>query len=105
VQRQLDRRDPVDELPGHGGKDIGEALRRLKGFGLITALERRNELVLRVGKAAPTPDGWRVLGEWPPAAGADLGRAMVLLLPTLADETEEPEAWPEPAVTSHQVWV
>jgi hypothetical protein len=42
----------------------------------------------------PTPDGLRVLGEWPPAAEADMGRALVYILRDLAEEGSDAEAKP-----------
>ncbi len=42
----------------------------------------------------PTSDGWRVLGQWPPANEADMGTAIVEILRGLAEEAGAEEAKP-----------
>lgn len=83
---------PAEVLRELTESQLDEALRRLRQHGLIAG--KRGETVgfafwmqLRV-----TADGLRVLGEWPPAAGAAVNEALAAVLRRLAPELPEEDA-------------
>jgi hypothetical protein len=89
------RDEAPDELPELRGEELDGALRRLEEHGLITAGDRREAIGYFLwSRLRPTADGWRVLGEWPPSAKADMGIALVHVLRALAEQSEEGEAKP-----------
>ena len=57
-------------------------------------MSRRADGYLRWSRLRQTPDGWRVLGERPPASEADMGAVLVTILRALADDSSEEEAKP-----------
>lgn len=95
MQWQFNRRGPTEELPEFEGEELDDALRRLEGHRLVWWHERIETIGLFVFvRLRLTPRGLRVLGEWPPSEGAQLGSALVQVLLLLADDADEPEAKP-----------
>lgn len=89
VRWRFGRRGPTAEMPGFDGEQVDDALRRLQGHGLITWGQRSPTVgSFSYTRLRPTPDGLRVLGEWPPAEQAQFGAALVHLLGALADEAD-----------------
>jgi hypothetical protein len=81
---QFDRGAPTEEVPDLTGDELDAALRWLEGYGLITATQRNETSGYFVWvRLRPTADGWRVLGEWPPASEADMGAALTWMLEAL----------------------
>jgi hypothetical protein len=91
---RFDRHEPTEEIPALTGTELDSALRRLEGYGLIRGGRAEAFGYFRWSQLRPTPDGWRVLGEWPPASEADMGAALVKILLGLADDASEDEAKP-----------
>ncbi len=95
LQWRFDRGAPTDELPALTGEDLDAALRQLEGHGLITAGDRTETIgYFFWSRLRLAPNGWRVLGEWPPSSEADMGAALVHILRALAEEAAEEEAKP-----------
>jgi hypothetical protein len=91
---RFDRQEPTEEIPVLTGTELDSALRRLEGYDLIQGRRREASGYFMWWRLRPTPDGWRVLGEWPPASEADMGAALVEILRALADDANEEEAKP-----------
>lgn len=95
VSWRLDRGVPSEELPSLLGDEVDSALSRLLDHGLIAAHQRAETSGYFLWyRLRPTPDGLRVLGEWPPSAQADFGAALVHLLRDLAVTSDEEHAKP-----------
>jgi hypothetical protein len=92
---RFDRGQPTDELPELKGEELDASLRRLEEHELISAGGRSETIgYFTWWRLRPAPDGWRVLGEWPPSSEADMGTALVHILRSLADTASEDEAKP-----------
>jgi hypothetical protein len=91
---RFDRHEPTEEIPALTGTECDSALRRLEGYGLIRGGRREASGYFTWWRLRPTPDGWRVLGEWPPASEDDTGAALVEILRRLAGDASEEEAKP-----------
>jgi hypothetical protein len=96
LQWRFDRREPTEEIPSLTGEQLDSALRRLEEHGLIAAGGRSETFgFFTWWRLRPTSDGWRVLGECPPAAEADIGTALVYILRGLAESSgDETQAKP-----------
>jgi hypothetical protein len=92
-QWEFDRTGSTEALPHLDGEALDEALRRLRGHGLIWWHERGETSGYFVyTRLRLAPNGLRVLGEWPPAEEAQIGAALVQVLLALAEDADEPEA-------------
>jgi hypothetical protein len=92
-QWRFERNEPTEEVPSLSGDELDAALRRLQGHGLVSAGGRTETSGYYVWwRLRPTSDGWRVLGQWPPANEADMGTAVVEILRRLANEASADEA-------------
>lgn len=70
-------------------------MRRLEEHGLISVGGRSETSgYFTWWRLRPAPDGWRVLGEWPPSSEADMGAVLVHILRSLADTASHDEAKP-----------
>lgn len=88
---RFDRKGPTEEVPELDGAELDDALRRLGEHGLIAWAERVQTFgAYTYSRLRLAPDGLRVLGEWPPAEHAQLGAAVVAILRSLAEETDDP---------------
>jgi hypothetical protein len=95
LQWQFDHGAPTDELPALTGEELDAALRRLEEYGLIAAGGRTETIGYFLWwRLRLTPDGWRVLGEWPPSSAADMAAALVHILRALAEGTGDEQAKP-----------
>ena len=95
LQWRFERGEPTDELPDFKGEELDAALRRLEEHGLIEAGGRSETIgYFTWWRLRPTPDGWRVLGEWPPTSEADMGAALVHILRAMAEEAGDEDAKP-----------
>src|SRR5215216_2226471 len=91
---RFNRDEPTEQMPALTGTEFDSALRRLEGYGLIRGGRGEASGYFSWWRLRPTPDGWRVLGEWPPTSEADMGAALVKILRALADDASEEEAKP-----------
>lgn len=94
VQWQLTIRppEPSDELAGLDESQIDEALRRLRGAGLIDALERTETVAYAIWtRPRVTAVGSMVLGAWPDLDRMDAVEALQASLAALADREVDPE--------------
>jgi hypothetical protein len=95
MEWRFDRSGPTEELPELEGEEVDESLRRLRDHGLVWWHDRTETSgFFSYVRLRLTPDGLRVLGEWPPSEEAQLGAALVQVLLALADDAQEPEAKP-----------
>jgi hypothetical protein len=91
AQYRFDREGPTEEAPHLDGVELDDALRRLGEHGLIAWAQRVETLGgYTYSRLRLAPDGLRVLGEWPPAERAQLGAAVVTILRSLAEDTDDP---------------
>lgn len=72
--------------------EVDEALSRLEHHGLIAGTRAEGSGAVWWSQLRLTADGLRVLGEWPPAEGATINEALVLILRELAGDLPDEEA-------------
>ena len=91
---RFDKDGPTDEISTLTATELDGALQRLEGYGLIRGDRHETFGYFTWSRLRLRPDGWRVLGEWPPASKADMGAALVEILRALADDASEEESKP-----------
>jgi hypothetical protein len=79
-------------VPGVAQSKLDDALSRLTDFGLVDGRRGATFAYAFWTRLRPTAAGLRVLGEWPPTAASELNQAVVGMLRSLAEASDDPEA-------------